>query len=917
MKRGFRQRNITLLLLAAFALRVWELGARSLWYDEAYLWWSTTQVPFGKMIALSMGELVPPMHYLLLRAWQPLAGSSEFALRFPSVLYGLIALAAMARLAHRLTDTHSAACWALALGAVATPLIWASRETRMYGAFIAWSLVAGMALIETLFADTPRTRCRYAWLWGGTALGAIASLTLSAFWLIGQALFALVILARKPWSITRTWIRDMIPPAVIAGLLFLPWVIGAFPSLGTNATYWEGHLPIAEFLRISIAGITVFDHLPVEWKIVAGGLILLTTLLPLLLSRHRPYAGLYPLLQLLPLGFIALVFRNLPKWGSRHASSFAPLPALALAIGWGLTAQIRNQSPRTLARAGMGLCSFIFISISMSANVNLLANPAYATEDWRGIAHHITEQREANDVIIVETGSVFPAWAYYAGFENLLPLPDDELLNVHNILDYTNSAPALNSHLQKAQRVWLVSWLNHITDPTGIIPALLDEIGTELSTPEFHGLGLRLFALERQPDFPPTPPLTEQREMSTLPNLSLWGYRLPQEPKPTGSTLDIWTFWVTEKPDAHDDRFYQVTLRLLDARGGEWGRYNGTPGSGDFRPSRWRAGTPVLGRYPLLADPWTPPGTYTPTLNVFTAGENPATVILKPVALLPAESPPTLPTETAPVEQTGANEQPAPLTHLGVWLAKDTVFPCGMIEGWAFWESTTAYTLQAKHELMLVSLALDEHTLTLPVVETDETTPLPSGTRFATQFQVPIACRALDTIAPLGITLLTPSGTQLGQWRGPEIRISAGRVFDLPAGLLPANGEFGAGVATLTGYHLQPEPCAGEAFTLTLYWRAGETDESPYNVFVHVVHPTAPTQPITQHDSWPALGGKPTNTWAPGEIITDAHPLAGLPAGDYYLRVGLYNTDGRLPVTQSETAKPAEDAVTIPIHVEP
>jgi hypothetical protein len=589
---------------------------------------------------------------------------------------------------------------------------------------------------------------------------------------------------------------------------------------------------------------------------------------------------------------------------------------LALAIGWGLTAQIRNQSPRILSRAGLGLCSLVFISISMSANVNLLANPDYATEDWRGVARYIAEQRTANDVIIVETGSVFPAWAYYAGFENLLPLPDDELLNVNNILDYTNSAPVLNSHLQKAQRVWLVSWLNHITDPTGMIPALLDEIGTELSTPEFHGLGLRLFALERQPDFPSTPPLTEQQETSTLSNLSLWGYRVPQEPQTAGSTLDIWTFWVTEKPDAHDDRFYQVTLRLLDARGGEWGRYNGTPGSGDFRPSRWRAGTPVLGRYPLIADPWTPPGTYTPTLTVSIAGENAATVALKPIFLLPAESPPALPTNAAPVEQTGVSEQPAPLTLLGVWLAKDSAFPCDTIEGWAFWESAADHTPQAERELIWATLALEEHTVSLPVIKT-VTPTLPAGSRFASQFRIPITCRALDVNAPLSITLLTPSGKHLGQWRGPEIRITAGRVFDPPANLLPANGEFGANIAALMGYQLQPELRAGEAFTITLYWRAGATGESPYNVFVHVVHPTAPSQPIMQHDSWPALGGKPTNTWVPGEIIADAHPLAGLPAGTYQLRIGLYNADGRLPATDAETTTPAEDAVTISIHVEP
>ncbi|HUM38000.1 MAG TPA: hypothetical protein PLQ85_14100, partial [Anaerolineae bacterium] len=97
MKRWLeRHAGVILLLWMAFALRVGGLGARSLWYDEAYLWWATTQVNVREMLALSAGELVPPAHYFLLRTWIPLAGASEFALRFPSVLYGLLALAALA-----------------------------------------------------------------------------------------------------------------------------------------------------------------------------------------------------------------------------------------------------------------------------------------------------------------------------------------------------------------------------------------------------------------------------------------------------------------------------------------------------------------------------------------------------------------------------------------------------------------------------------------------------------------------------------------------------------------------------------------------------------------------------------------------------------------------------------------------------
>ncbi len=899
--------TIVILLLAAFTLRVWNLGGRSLWYDEAYLWWAT-RLPLGKMLALSMGELVPPLHYFVLRVWQPLAGSSEFVLRFPSALYGILALAAMARLARRLTGQRAAAIWALLLGAVATTLVWAARETRMYGAFIAWSLLAGMALIETLYASTARGRRRWAWLWGSALLGALATLALSAFWLIGQGCFALVALLRRPRSLVKAWFRAMLPPTVVAGVVFLPWVIGALRSVGANATYWAGHLPIAEFLRISLAGMTVSDYWPAAWKVAAGGVILLATFPTLLLARRRPHAGLYPLLYLLTLGVMALIFRSLPKWGSRHASLFAPLPALALAIGWGMAAQIQRQRARWLARAWLGACSAIFVAIALRADLNLLTDPTYAAEDWRSAARYVAEHRAPSDVVIVETGSVFPAWTYYAGDVGLLPLPDDELLDVNHVLHYDNTAPTLNAALQEASGVWLVTWLDHITDPTGIVPALLSTLGPETPVPRFHGLGLRHFTLEHPANFPTTPSLTAQPMQPTLPGLTLWGYRLPEEPQPAGAPLDVWAFWTADTNGNLEDRFYQVVVRLLDARGDEWARANSTPGGGDYRPSRWPAATPILGRYALTPDPWTPPGIYTPTLTVYLAGEAEATVTLHPVVIAPADAPPVLPDRAAPVEQPAST---APLRLLGLWIGRDTVRPCEQAEGWVYWES-------AGEPLRDLRLAVEvgEHRLALPVVA-DSTTPTrPAGTRFATQFRLPIDCRALPAETSLEIELIATSGTRLAAWRGPVVSIIADRVFTPPEDIPGIHGDFGPGVAELVGYAVTPEPRAGEPFTVTLYWRAGETGDTPYSVFVHVTPPDAPAPLAAQHDGWPALGAKPTNTWVAGEIIADAHPLPGVPAGTYQLRVGLYDAAGRLGV-YGDATESLEDAIVLPLVVAP
>lgn len=901
------------ILLVAFALRVWNLGGPSLWYDEAYLWW-VTRLPLGEMLSLSMRELIPPLSYLLLRVWQPLAGTSEFALRFLSVLFGLLTLVALARIARRLTGQRIAATWALLLGALATPLLWASRETRMYGPFIAWTALAGMALIEALYATTPRVRRRWAWLWGGALFGALATLTLSAFWLAGQGLFALVVLLRRPWPAARAWMRDMLWPTLAAGVLFLPWVIGALDSLDVNATYWAGHLPIAEFLRITIAGMTVSEYWPVTSQVAIAGLLLLATFPALWLARRRPHAGLYPLLYVFPVIAMALIFRSLPKWGSRHASFLVPLPVLALAVGWGMVRTLRHRRARVLAHIWLGVCSLLFIGVAIRADLNLLVDPAYAREDWRGAARYVETHRVPGDIVIVETGSVFPAWAYYAGFDGLLPLPDDELLDVNHVLHYGNTAPALNVALAEASGVWLVTWLEHVTDPTGIVPALLSTLGPETPLPQFHGLGLRHFTLERRADFPVEPPLTARPVQATLPGLTLWGYRLPETPQPAGAPLDVRTYWMAIGPDDPEDRFYQVVLRLLDARGDEWGRFNGTPASGDYRPSRWPAETPVLGRYALISDPWTPPGVYTPTLTVYLASEAEATVTLHPVTIAPAPAPSVLPERAVAVEAVGGAvgdwpQQEAPLRLLGLWLGRDAVHPCETVAGWLHWESVAEFAGGFR-----VVVTLGEHRLDFPIVAESADRTLAAGTRFATQFHLPVGCKALDAQSQLEAQLVGASGSPLAVWRGPKVMIVADRTFAPPEGILGASGDFGPGFAELIGYAVEPELRAGTPFTVTLYWRAGETGDTPYSVFVHITPPDAPAPLVAQHDGWPALGAKPTFAWLRGEIIVDAHPLPGIPAGTYALRVGLYDAGGRVPC-YAEAGGAPQDGVSIHLTV--
>ena len=56
------------LLLAAFLLRAWNLGGKSLWLDEAFAVWNADRTP--TQIWHEVNDNHPPTYYLMLHYWQ-------------------------------------------------------------------------------------------------------------------------------------------------------------------------------------------------------------------------------------------------------------------------------------------------------------------------------------------------------------------------------------------------------------------------------------------------------------------------------------------------------------------------------------------------------------------------------------------------------------------------------------------------------------------------------------------------------------------------------------------------------------------------------------------------------------------------------------------------------------------------------
>jgi uncharacterized membrane protein len=120
-----------------FALRLWHLTSFSVCCDELNSLAFATR-PLGELFqALATTEPHPPFYYTFLHAWLIVAGQSELALRYPSVLFGTFGVACAYRCGREIRGISGGLASGL-LFATSHYAVLQSQDARMYAALQSW-----------------------------------------------------------------------------------------------------------------------------------------------------------------------------------------------------------------------------------------------------------------------------------------------------------------------------------------------------------------------------------------------------------------------------------------------------------------------------------------------------------------------------------------------------------------------------------------------------------------------------------------------------------------------------------------------------------------------------------------------------------------------------------------------------------
>lgn len=239
--------SLIVLLLAAFALRLFQLASQPIWWDEGFSA-DLARDSLVDLTARTAADIHPPLYYYLLHFWVGPACESEFSLRFLSVIIGVVLVALLQRAACKWFGRATAL--AATFVAALSPLYLAySQEARMY--LLEALLVLATALVAArLLAGSSHRR---QWL----VYVVLASLSLYADYFSALSLIALNILAagifllrslrRAPETGRLFWKWSVAQIAVT--LLYLPWLGIAAGQIGGYGVLKSTAPPPLEIVR--------------------------------------------------------------------------------------------------------------------------------------------------------------------------------------------------------------------------------------------------------------------------------------------------------------------------------------------------------------------------------------------------------------------------------------------------------------------------------------------------------------------------------------------------------------------------------------------------------------------------------------------------------------------------------------------
>ncbi len=395
------------ILLAAVALRVWDLNNTDLWADELHTL-RRVRLPLADSIEtmLYAGNQTP-LYYLLVRA---LPGTDLEPLRLVSIALGLVNIVLLSEIVVRLYDNRTLA---LALGAMlaANPMhVLLSRSARYYTLLLALALVTMWCFV--LLLRGRKGRGLWAVFWASSSM--LYMLHYSALAVPAVQFGFLLLNWRRYRDMLWTWvpvqITAVLPLLAWYGILVLYWFT---PYLNGPASFTYDYL--GQQLALHDFGISWLYVLMGfdgrwDWALLPGMVIAVAGLLAgaydAVLAWRRGEERPRATWALLAVITFVVLFTLSYITGAQYRDRYYTVVLGAVLIMFGLGVRRWSQPVAVAALA-------VIILTSAYATIKILHAGEHERTDWTGVVAYVSANYQPGDSILSGRDIIYEAFDEY------------------------------------------------------------------------------------------------------------------------------------------------------------------------------------------------------------------------------------------------------------------------------------------------------------------------------------------------------------------------------------------------------------------------------------------------------------------------------------------------------------------------
>ncbi len=648
-----------LILLVALALRLHRLDAQSFWYDEG----NSARIAERSLqliIAGAAGDIHPPLYYIALHAWRALFGESEAALRGLSVACG-VGLALFAGLTARMLFGLRAGLMAAALVAASPFAIYYSQEARMYALLALEAAASTYALLAILdfglgILDSPppssigvtgldqssivnrqssigvtgpdqssivNPQLSIALFVVSTAAGLYTHYAYP-FVMIAQGMGVVVWFAaqvgrhaplRPAWGALAVFAGGNL--AAIA--LFLPWLPTALHQI-TSWTVARPDYALGPAMLDAWRWVIVGRTLPLDQ---AGPAMLTLTALALIglvwpIASSNRQSSIYNrrflpalFMALMALAPFALLFA-LDLYRESYLKFLlvivTPLCALAARGIAGLSAAwLPTNAGRGLRLLSAGLSVALLSGVAAllwPSLDNLYHNPAYARDDYRGIARLVQADARPGDAVLFNAPNQWEVFTYYH-------CPERELAPAIPLTYHPADDGAVDAQMKpiaaQHTRLFVLYYGERESDPDGRYEHWLAHNAFKADEQWVGNIRLAVYATRL---LSATPAVTATFGDA----IRLESAVVALDPQSSGGLIALELNW---RARAHLDGRYKVFVHVGAPDAPPVAQNDAEP-QGGLRPTdTWQPDEVIVDRRAVWLKPGTPPGRYGVFLGLY------------------------------------------------------------------------------------------------------------------------------------------------------------------------------------------------------------------------------------------------------------------------------------------------------------